>query len=400
MTKKAKKWYVQGWFFAIIAFAIIAVVCSVLLVTYFRDQSYYQKAESELNQLHSDISSTSQSINVIQNKYSKNGLLYPYQFSNVDLTTYIKLMNSQKSNYDKLIGWVISNEKYLKHQGKSDFEISELITEIRSERDKIVSSQSSFAQHVQPPKASVTTSCGDGLCTGTESCSTCAIDCGQCRQPFNFTAKDNQEPYYHQYCDRIDPYDLEVRKAASEAIKNDSGQYSVTQLFDIYDWVKSNINYQNVPLSGIPYSASETLATRSGDCKNQAVLIASMVGAIGGTARVVLDPTCQHAYTIVRFGSAGENLSWFKQAVYSHYGNNVQIITFVNNQGTWVIFDPAGGRYPGTTLTECTGNRTLYFMDTCMSCAQQYPETPYTYGNACYQSCPWGTSAVNKFACS
>jgi hypothetical protein len=246
--------------------------------------------------------------------------------------------------------------------------------------------------------------CGDNLCNNGETCTTCSQDCGQCTQrettEYTFQSYDNQEPYYGAYCDKINPYDLSVRKAAAKAIKNDPGSYSVGQLFDIYDWIKENIAYQNVALYGIPYPAKETLETESGDCKNQAVLIASMIEAIGGNAKVVVDPSCEHAYTIVRFGSAGDDFSWFTDAVAKHYGSNVQVNSFTNDDGVWVIFDPAGGRYPGNTLPECSGSRTVYFTDSCLSCVNQYPNMPYTYGDKCYSECPSGTIHKNNYACS
>ncbi|MDD5340611.1 MAG: transglutaminase-like domain-containing protein [Candidatus ainarchaeum sp.] len=220
--------------------------------------------------------------------------------------------------------------------------------------------------------------------------------------PINYsTIYENTEPYYGEYCDKINPYDLSVRQAAADAIRNDSGAYSITQLFDIYDWVKANIMYQNVPLGGIPYPASETLVTKSGDCKNQAVLMVSMIRAISGIAKVVADPDCRHAYTIVRIGPPGMDMSPFTQAVARHYNPDITINYITAENGTWVIFDPAGGRYPGNTLPECSaGNRTVYFMTSCLDCANQYPNKPYTFGNSCYSKCPSGTITANQHACT
>lgn len=211
---------------------------------------------------------------------------------------------------------------------------------------------------------------------------------------------EDTAPYYGSYCDKINPYDLAVRQAAADAIRNDSGAYSISQLFDIYDWVHKNIIYQNVPLGGIPYPASDTLVTKSGDCKNQAVLIASMIVAISGKAKVVADPLCEHAYAIVYFGPPGTNLSSFKQAVAKHYGSDVVINYITDANGTWVIFDPAGGFYPGNTLPDCTGNRTVFLMTSCMDCANKYYDSPYTSSGKCYSKCPSGTIAVNQYACS
>ena len=216
---------------------------------------------------------------------------------------------------------------------------------------------------------------------------------------YNFTSYENAEPYYHTYCDKIDPYNLNVRKAAADAIRNDPGSYSHSQLFDIYDWVKQNIIYQNVPLAGIPYPPSETLTTGSGDCKNQAVLIASMIGAIGGKAKVVADPSCKHAYALVYFGKSKSDVSAFTQAVAKHYGSNAAVNYITSADGIWVIFDPAGGNYPGNTLLECSGNRTVYYMTGCLECSNQYPNSPYTFNGKCYTQCPSGTVSANQYAC-
>jgi hypothetical protein len=232
---------------------------------------------------------------------------------------------------------------------------------------------------------------GKLTCTSTQSQET--------TESYSFSVYENKQPYYGAFCDKINPYDLNVREASSSAIRNHPGTYNNNQLFDIYDWIKQNIVYQNVPLTGIPYQPSETLATKSGDCKNQAVLIASMVESIGGTAKVVVDPDCEHAYTIVYFGPSGSDISWFTQAVSNHYGSDVSIRYFTYGDGIWIIFDPAGGNYPGSTLPECSGNRTVYFLMSCLDCVNQYPNTPYTFGDKCYSQCPSGTITANQYAC-
>ena len=246
--------------------------------------------------------------------------------------------------------------------------------------------------------------CGDGFCNNGESCSTCSYDCGTCStpaQPPSFSSNENVEPYYSQYCDKINSYDLSVRQAAADAIRDAPGSYSVIQLFDIYHWVKQNIIYQNVPLAGVPYQPSETLATKSGDCKNQAVLIASMINSIGGDAIVVLNPDCEHAYAEVYIDSTGSDLSWFSEAVadYPSYGSNTEVNYVTRDDGIWAIIDPTGGDYPGDTLPECLGNTTAYYVTSCLDCANEYPDTPYTYGDYCYPQCPSGTVAGNQYSC-
>ena len=220
----------------------------------------------------------------------------------------------------------------------------------------------------------------------------------------SFISYENKEPYYSSYCDKINPYDLNVRKVASDAIRNHPGAYSIDgidQLLDIYDWVKSNINYQSVPLNQyVPYPPAETLAIKSGDCKNQAVLIASMIESIGGTAKVIENPGCAHSYAIVYFTKPGSDMTSYVQTISNHYGGvYVYVRWYIDNQGIWVIVDPAGGRYPGDTLPECWNSNSVYTVTSCLDCVNQYPNKPYTFGDKCYAQCPSGTISVNNYAC-
>ena len=243
--------------------------------------------------------------------------------------------------------------------------------------------------------------CGNRRCDNEENCTSCQLDCGACPHPittFNYAVND--EPYYALYCDKIDPYNLQVREAAAKAIKNHTGEYSPEQLFDVYDWVKRNVDYQNVAASGAPFPAQETLATGSGDCKNQAVLIASMIQSIGGTAKVIADPDCSHAYAIVLFGAMTDDYQGFPEAFAQRYGPDIPLNTIKNGEGTWVIFDPAGGSYPGNTLPECSGKRNVFLVDTCLSCAHQYPTMPYSYKTKCYSRCPSGTISNTRYTCA
>ncbi len=156
------------------------------------------------------------------------------------------------------------------------------------------------------------------------------------------------------YCDKITPGDLAVREAAAAAISKHPGPYSVNQLLDIYDYVRANVPYQNVAvnLTWQPYPPSQTLATKSGDCKNQAVLIASMVEAIGGTSRVLLIPGCSHAFSEVYIGNVS-TLEAFNQAVFSHYQYSPAVNWHNSSGQIWFIMDTAGGQYPGQTIPEC-----------------------------------------------
>lgn len=217
---------------------------------------------------------------------------------------------------------------------------------------------------------------------------------------FTYTIYEDKDPYYRIYCDKIDPYDLSIREAASDAIRKHPGAYNANQIFDIYDWVKQNVIYQNVPLGGIPYPPSETLDTGSGDCKNQAVLIASMIESIGGTARVTIDGNCSHAYAMVYYGPSGTDMVPFTEAVATHYGPDVNVRYMTYDDGIWIILDPAGGLYPGNTLPECTGDRTVHFISGCLDCSREHHDKPHKYDGLCYSQCPSGTVSLSDYTCT
>lgn len=173
------------------------------------------------------------------------------------------------------------------------------------------------------------------------------------------------------YCDKFVPTNLAVREAVAQAISKHPGQFSVNQLLDIYDWVHDNVFYHNVPLDMYPpYPPNETLSTKSGDCKNQAVLIASMVEAVGGSARILLVPDCTHAFAEVYLGRESD-LANLNDAIDAHYslgGQNMNWhITTSENNGTeyWYIFDTAGGRFPGNTIASCLNASSTFEIRDC-----------------------------------
>jgi hypothetical protein len=172
------------------------------------------------------------------------------------------------------------------------------------------------------------------------------------------------------YCDKIVPQDLAVRQAAAQAISKHPGAFSINQLMDVYDWVHTNVFYQNVPIDmWPPYPPNETLRTKSGDCKNQAVLIASMVEAIGGSARVLYIPDCRHAFTEVYLGNQTD-VDELNSAIWSHYnapGGQTNWHTHTHDGITenWFIFDTAGGSYPGDTIANCMNASQFFVLMDC-----------------------------------
>jgi hypothetical protein len=259
------------------------------------------------------------------------------------------------------------------------------------------------------------TSYSNGVCVLGQcvySNSSCQFGCGNgsCLSPapaisqinISFANSSENESNYLAYCDKIDPYDLSVREAAAEAIKKHPGPYnwSFNQLFDIYDWVRVNIEYQNVAFAGIPYKPSETLTTKTGDCKNQAVLAVSMIRAVGGKADVIVDYACGHTYAIAYVGPSEGYITNFSQAVANRYNYSTPKVNYIEyDNGTWAVIDTTGGYYPGDMLKECTGNRTVDIETGCLDCVNMFPKMPYTYNGYCYSLCPSGTFAPSQYTC-
>jgi len=185
----------------------------------------------------------------------------------------------------------------------------------------------------------------------------------------NANIYENYQPYFSGYCKKIDPYNLAVRQASADATRQHPGEYNIQQVMDIFDWVKSNINYLNVAVNfdDSPYSPEEILQTKSGDCKNQAVLLASMINSIGGTARVVINPKCKHAYTLVYFTDNQEDFNNLMKTISERYQyqSTGMIYRYIIQGKYWVILDTAGGYNPGDTLKECMSTGEFYTVSSC-----------------------------------
>jgi len=119
----------------IISFSLILFIFVVggIINKYIEEQHYYELAEEEYTSLNRKIYSTSDHISEVEQKYSNNeGYFSLYKFTNEDLNDYANFIGEQQQNYENIISWVINNDKYLRHLGKSELFISEKIKEWRS----------------------------------------------------------------------------------------------------------------------------------------------------------------------------------------------------------------------------------------------------------------------------
>jgi transglutaminase-like putative cysteine protease len=118
--------------------------------------------------------------------------------------------------------------------------------------------------------------------------------------------------------------------------------YQVCALFDM---VKEEVEYVSDPRGNdIWEPANVTLRIGAGDCEDQAILLSSMVEAIGGTTRIYL--TDNHAFTAVYLGNGTDSIEGAVKGVRAYYGN-VDVNYLTDEYGSWIMLDPTSSLYAG-----------------------------------------------------
>ncbi|WP_445474727.1 transglutaminase domain-containing protein [Methanococcoides methylutens] len=154
----------------------------------------------------------------------------------------------------------------------------------------------------------------------------------------------NEEPLFTITNDKVDPRSGDVRALAASGAMVYPGEYNIYQVCSLFDHVKNEIKYMTDP-RGEDYWATpdETLMVRAGDCDDSAILLSSLIEAIGGSTRMYLTDT--HAFTTVYIGKdekARENID----AVKKYYGC-VPVYYTTDEYGSWLILDTTSGLYAG-----------------------------------------------------
>ena len=162
--------------------------------------------------------------------------------------------------------------------------------------------------------------------------------------PINFTVYDNSRQYYNRVNGLVD---FSVTAPIAQEVEDRfPGAYSVIQVVDCYEWVRRNIEYL---ADGEDYwqSANETLSNRTGDCEDQAILLASLIGEIGGNAKVNIIEG--HAFPTVFVGNASM-LPSVRASIASYYwvGAAALHLTYLTDEnGIWLVIDPVGTQFAG-----------------------------------------------------
>jgi hypothetical protein len=139
-------------------------------------------------------------------------------------------------------------------------------------------------------------------------------------------------------------------RVAGDHPSGGGGSFSYQQAAEIHRYVNENVSYVPDP-AGDNYIAppDETLTTGAGDCDCQAVLVASMLEAIGATTRIVFcsAPDGAHALSEVRLASSTSETQEVSDALGSYYTSYGNFAYEPGSDGVWYPADTAMGRYIG-----------------------------------------------------
>ena len=139
--------------------------------------------------------------------------------------------------------------------------------------------------------------------------------------------------------------DFETVDPVVETIINEHpGEYSIIQVLAAYEWVEGNIEYV-LDVGDYWQSAEETLLRGYGDCEDQAILLASIVTALGGTARVNIME--QHAFATVYVGGDNGTLEGVRASLSSFYEAEAEVCFLEDGYGYWMVIDTNGIPYAG-----------------------------------------------------
>ena len=165
------------------------------------------------------------------------------------------------------------------------------------------------------------------------------------------TSSTNFSTYHNspKYFDKINKLvDFSITAAVAQEIKDRfPGEYSMMQIVGAYEWVRRNIQYVT-DAEDYWQSANETLSMKTGDCEDQAILLVSLIGELGGNGRVnVIEG---HAFPTVFVGKNASVLPDIRDAVASYYWVNatsLHLTYFSDESGIWLVIDSVGVPYAG-----------------------------------------------------
>lgn len=138
-----------------------------------------------------------------------------------------------------------------------------------------------------------------------------------------------------------------VRNNAVALVSLSPGSFNLGQICDIFDFCYSNWSYVNDPITrDYNAKASETLKNGlNGDCDDFAILMCSMILAVGGEARIsfAYKGNDGHAFSEVNLGTTNRND--VEKYIKARYGD--VSLNYKEEEGNWWLNLDWWGRYPG-----------------------------------------------------
>ncbi len=168
----------------------------------------------------------------------------------------------------------------------------------------------------------------------------------------NYTITNNDAAYYHTVQSKIDPE--AVQNIVSSVKENQSGPYSILQIAAAYEWITENIDYMEDEGGDYWQTARETVDLGMGDCEDQALLMASVIVGLGGSARFnIID---RHAFTTVFVAETITELNNVRKAINSFYGleGGLNLCWLEDEFGYWLVVDTVGFPYAGGLPTKAS----------------------------------------------
>jgi transglutaminase-like putative cysteine protease len=157
--------------------------------------------------------------------------------------------------------------------------------------------------------------------------------------------RSNPASYFDTVNRLVEPVKPDIRDKAAEVARSYPGAYNIYQVCALFEMVKENIEYVSDPRGDDVWEpANVTLRVGAGDCEDQAILLSSMIEAIGGTTRVYV--TDNHAFTGIYIGKGDIATENAIKGVRAFYGD-VDVNYITDEYGSWLILDPTSSLYAG-----------------------------------------------------
>lgn len=160
----------------------------------------------------------------------------------------------------------------------------------------------------------------------------------------------NEEDYYNTLNELVD-FDIVDDNGWVASIQSTApGDYDLLQVIAAFELVTRTITYlsdDSDQYVGNDHwqSAGETMELGTGDCEDQAVLMASIVTALGGNCRINL--ISGHAFATVYIGDSENDTLLATECVQAYYGTDVPVFWITDELGYWMVIDTAGMCYAG-----------------------------------------------------